>query len=141
MSNNKFNFTNDYSVISVTSINTNTNIIKRPYANTSYSPNKKQSKSDSFEEELYSLVSHKDSHDDFKNFSSLLTDELNDAVKLKNIENAKLLRANFKNSSSNLTNKNDTISNQPSSESGSNTIPIDVSAIYKKIELLNSLKK
>lgn len=141
MSNNKFNFTNDYSVIGVTSISTNTNIIKKPYTNTSYSTNKKQSKSDSFEEELYSLVSHKDSHDDSKDFSSLLADELNDTVKLKNIENAKLLRASFKNSSSNLSSKNDNSSNQANSESRANTIQIDVSAIYKKIELLNSLKK
>lgn len=136
MSNDKLNSSSDYTISSVTNVDINTKIIKRPYANTPFSSSKKQNKSNSFKDTLKSVVSHKSSDDNSEDFSSLLNNELNDSVRLQSQENSRVIRSNFvdnTNITNNLSQTGDEHELQPKT--------IDNSAIYKKIQLLNSLKK
>ncbi len=137
MSNDKLNSSSDYTISSVTNVDINTKIIKRPYVNTPFSSSKKQNKSNSFKDTLKSVVSHKSSDDNSENFSNLLNNELNDSVRLQSQENSRAVKSNFQDNAAyvttNLMQADDEHELQPKT--------IDSSAVYKKIQLLNSLKK
>ncbi|EHI98276.1 hypothetical protein CDLVIII_1585 [Clostridium sp. DL-VIII] len=136
MSDDKLSSSSNYTISSVTNVDINTKIVKRPYAATPFSSSKKQNRSNSFKDTLNSVVSHNSSDDNSEDFSKLLNNELNDSVRLQSQENSRVVKSNFQNNT-------DTTANSPQADDEHELQPktIDSSAIYKKIQLLNSLKK
>jgi hypothetical protein len=139
---------NNYIVNNVTSINTATNILRRPYANTAFTPKKKGNKSNSFKKTLKHSNSDSSLDKDSNSFSELLIDELNNPLKLKNNEQSRIIRSNFQNESlinpsTNNTNFNKTSDNTElhAKLGEAMKIEVDTSALCEKIELLNSLRK
>lgn len=136
MFDDKISSNNNYIIDTVTSVETNTRIIKRPYTNTPFSSNKKRNNSSSFKKALNSLTSSKSSCDDSRDFSELLMDELNDSVQFKNKENLRNIKENFEHSFS-----DNTIEEKEIIKSDSKNKAAEASTLYKKVELLNSLKR
>lgn len=116
------------------------NLTKRPYTSTPVSHSKKHTDSDSFNDTLNSAISHNSSNDDSKTFSN----ELENTLRLKSEENARLVQAKFNqstltdsNSNSNKSIAETELHNKLSEAMG---VKVDVSTLYKKVELLNSLR-
>ena len=139
MSDNRIVSKSKYVVNSVTSVATDNKLTKKPYTDTPDLPNKRQNASDSFNHTLHSSMSHTSSNDDSKTFSN----ELENMQRLKSEENSRLVQAKFNQNTLNNHNSNESIAetelhNKLSQAMG---IEVDTSILYKKVELLNSLKK
>ena len=100
--------------------------------------NKKQTDSDSFDDTLKSASSHNSSTDDSITFAN----ELGNIERLKSEENSRLVQSKFNNNTLHDPNSNKNIietelHNKLSQAMGTE---VNISNIYRKIELLNSLK-
>lgn len=138
MSDNRIITRSKYVVTRVSGSTVGNNISKRPYTDSSASPSKRQNASDSFDDTLHSTSSNSSSNDD----SSAFPNELENMLRLKSEENSRLVQAKFANNNLNTSNHNKNITetefhNKLSQAMGTE---VDVSTLYKKIELLNSLK-
>jgi len=129
----------EYVVTSVNRSTTDNRLTKRPYANKPTSPSKRQNTSDSFNDTLHSANSHISSNDDSKTFSN----ELENMARLRSEENARLVQAKFNQNTLNHSNSNTSIAETElhNKLSKAMEIEVDTSTLYKKVELLNSLKK
>ena len=127
-----------YVVNSITGSATNNRISKRPYTKTTVSPSKKQIASDSFDDTLHSAISHTSSNDDSTNFSN----ELENKLRLKSEENARLVQSKFSQNTLNdsSSNKNIAETELHNKLSQAMEIEVDTSILSKKIELLNLLR-
>ena len=97
-----------------------------------------QNASDSFNDTLHSATSHNSSNDDSTTFSN----ELENMLRLKSEENSRLVQAKFNQNTLNNSNSNKSITetelhNKLSEAMG---VEVDTSTLYKKVELLNSLR-
>jgi len=128
-----------YVVNSINSSTVDNRISKRPYTKPPVPPRKKQNPSDSFNDTLHSSISHNLSNDDSKNFSN----ELENKLRLKSEENLRLVQSKFNNNNSNHSNSDKNIAETElhNKLSEAMEVKVDVSTIYKKVELLNTLKK
>lgn len=145
MYDNRIISNSEYNVTSVNRVTTaDNNLTKRSYIKTPLSNNKKRSNSKSFDNDLHSAVSHTLSNDNSATFSNELENEL----RLKSEENSRLVQSKFK---QNTLNDSDSKQNSDSNQNTNETelhnklseamdVEVDVSDIYKKIELLHSLK-
>ncbi|EKQ53805.1 MULTISPECIES: hypothetical protein [unclassified Clostridium] len=125
-----------YTVSNISSTNTDTNIIRRPYANIPLSPGKRHNKSNSFRDTLNSIASKSSHNSNSEDFSDLLSNELNNMVRLESTENSRLVKSSFGNNASNeISNSN---LNREFDEA---VIENNAALLCKKISLLNSLKK
>ncbi|AQS09204.1 hypothetical protein CLOBY_13270 [Clostridium saccharobutylicum] len=137
---NKINLVSNNNCI-ITAISTNNNITKRPYTNNTYiASTKKTNNSNSFKNTLNSLKSNKTQHSDSKTFSPVISNNINDEIKLHNQKCCKTITSN----------SNEDILNDSTSEKNAltnklndstNNSNIDMYTIYEKISKLNSLKK
>ncbi len=128
-----------YVVNSVNSSTVDNRISKRPYTKLPVPPRKKQKPSDSFDDTLHSSISHNLSNDASVPFSN----ELENKLRLKSEENLRLVQSKFNNNNSNHSDydKNIAETELHNKLSEAMEIKVDVSTIYKKVELLNALKK
>lgn len=138
MSDNRIISKSKYVVTRVSGSTVDNNISKRPYTNDSASSDKRQNASDSFNKTLHSAASHSSSNDDSPAFSN----ELENMLRLKSEENSRLVQAKFANSNLNTANSHKNASETEFHHKLSQAMEteVDVSTLYKKIELLNSLK-
>lgn len=139
MPDNRIISRNKYVVNSVTSATTDNSLTKRPYTRTPVSPSKRHSDSDSFDDTLHSTTSHNPSNDGSDTFPN----ELDNMLRLKSEENSRLVQSRFNQNNSNASKSNESIietelHNKLSQAMG---IKVDTSTLYKKVELLNSLKE
>lgn len=136
----KLSSINNYIVNNISSISTATNIMKRPYDNTTFPPNKKKNKS---KDTSKSSKSNDSFNNDSDAFSDLLSNELNDTQKLKNNEQYRAIRANFQSNRQNNVNSDisDDNTNLHAKLNEAMKLEVDTSALCKKIELINSLRK
>lgn len=129
----------EYVVASVSSSTTDNRITKRPYTKKQpVPPSKSQNTSDSFEDTLHSTTSHNSLNDNSATFSN----ELENKLRLKSEENARLVQAKFNH---NIVNDSNSNKNAAETElhnklSQAMEIEVDTSTLSKKIELLNSLR-
>ena len=139
MSDNRIISKIKYNVTGVARTTTDNYITKRPYTSTPASHNKRQSDSDSFDDNLHSAISHNSSNDDSKSFSN----ELENKLRLKSEENLRLVQSKFNQNTLNDSNSNRNIAETELHNKLSQAMAIEVvtSTLCKKIELLHSLKK
>lgn len=140
MADNRIISKKKYIVNGVVSSTTDNNLTKRPYnTNTPISNNKKQPVSDSFNDTLNSVSSHNLHNDN----STVFSDELENILKLKSEEHSRLIQAKFNNTTLNDNNSNGRIVDTElhNKLSDAMAVEVDISTLYKKIELLNSLKE
>jgi len=118
---------------------TDNNLTKRPYTSPPIPHSKRPSDSDSFDDIIHPSISHNLSNDDSKNFSN----ELENKLRLKSEENLRLVQSKFNNNNSNHSDSNKNIAETElhNKLSEAMELKVDVSTIYKKVELLNALKK
>ncbi|AQR93826.1 hypothetical protein [Clostridium saccharoperbutylacetonicum] len=142
MSDNKISSINKYSVSSVSKISTNTSITKRPYDGTSFSSGKGNDNSKSFKRTLKSSTKKDASTEETHDFTNLLSSELNDRSILDSRETSRIINVHhdhtpeIKNAST-----SDTISPEKQAKlRAAMTVKVDTSEIYKKLQLLNSIK-
>ncbi|MFT8350588.1 hypothetical protein [Clostridium saccharoperbutylacetonicum] len=142
MSDNKISSINKYSVSSVSKISTNTSITKRPYDGTSFSSGKGNDNSKSFKRTLKSSTKKDPSNEETRDFTNLLSSELNDRSILDSRETSRIINVHpdhtpeIKNAST-----SDTSSPERQAKlRAAMTVKIDTSEIYKKLQLLNSIK-
>src|SRR5471030_1716059 len=100
MSDNRIISKSKYVVNSVSSSTTDNRITKKPYTDAPVSHNKRQNASDSFNDTLHSATSHNSSNDDSTSFSN----ELENKLRLKSEENARLVQAKFNQNALNTSN-------------------------------------
>ena len=134
-----------YVVNSINGSTVDNRISKRPYSKSPVPPRKKEKTSDSFDDTLHSTISRNSSNDDSAPFSN----ELENMLRLKSEENARLVQSKFNrntlsDSDSKTTNNNNNI-NIAETElhnklSQAMEIKVDTSIISKKVELLNALR-
>lgn len=134
MSSDKLNSSSSYTVSSVTSVDINNTILKRPYTNTPFSSGKKQNKSNFFRNTLKSVVSNGNSENNSKNFSDLLND---DSSRLQSEVNSRIIATRFQNNSSVTT----AINSDQAADEIVQPKSVENSILCRKIELLNSLRK
>jgi len=118
---------------------TDNNLTKRSYnTSTPVSNSKKQSDSNSFNDNLNSTISRNSSNDDSTTFSN----ELENTLRLKSEENSRLVQSKFKENTLNDSNSNKNIAETEfhNKLSEAMSVEVDTSTIYKKVQLLNSLK-
>lgn len=139
MADNRIISKKKYIVNGVVSSTTDNNLTKRPYStNAPISNNKRQPVSDSFNDTLNSVTSH-----NLQNDSSIIfSNELENILKLKSEEHSRLIQAKFNNTTLNEQSSNKSIVDTElhNKLSDAMAVEVDISTLYKKIELLNSLK-
>lgn len=128
-----------YVVNGVTRITAENSITKKPYSKTDVSSDKKHDDSNSFNETLHSKSKKKDEDENSNDF----VNELNNMSRLRSEEISRLIQAKFNNNKIEhykpINNPMDTeLHNKLGQAMGSGKA--DVSALARKIELLNSLK-
>lgn len=133
MSDNRIISRSEYIVASVSGAAIDNKIIKRPYTNPRNPSNKKQNNAKSFDNTLQSSSS--DSQASFSN-------ELENMARLKSEENSRLVQAKFNNKikDSETSDKNPAQTELHNKLAQAMDVEVDVSTIYKKVQLLNSLK-
>ena len=133
-----------YVVSSINASTVDNRISKRPYSKPPVPPRKKEKPFDSFDDTLHSTISHDSSNDDSAPFSN----ELENMLRLKSEENARLVQSKF-----NQDTVND-FNSSPNPNSARNIadielhnklsqameVKVDTSILSKKINLLNSLR-
>ena len=134
MSDNRRISRSEYIVASVSGAAIDNKIIKRPYTNPRNPSNKKQNNAKSFDNTLHSSASQSSSNDSQASFSN----ELENMARLKSEENSRLVQAKF----NNKIKDSETSDKNPAQTELHNKLAqaMDVSTIYKKVQLLNSLK-
>ena len=132
-----------YVVASINGSTVDNRISKRPYTKPTVPPRKKEKPSDSFDDTLHSTISHNSSNDDSAPFSN----ELENMLRLKSEENARLVQSKFNhNTSSDSSSKNNNTTNTLAETEFHNKlsqameVKVDTSTLYKKVELLNALR-
>ncbi|AWK51193.1 hypothetical protein DIC82_09240 [Clostridium beijerinckii] len=128
-----------YVVNSVNGSTVDNRISKRPYTKPPVPPRKKKNPSDSFEDTLHSTTPHNSSNDNSTTFSN----ELENKLRLKSEENLRLVQSKFINNNSNHSDSDKNIAETEllNKLSEAMEVNVDVSTIYKKVELLNTLKR
>jgi hypothetical protein len=143
MSDNKISSINKYSVSSVSKISTNTSITKRPYDGTSFSSGKGNDNSKSFKRTLKSSTKKDPSTEETHDFTNLLSSELNDRSILDSRETSRIINVHHdhtpetKNAS---TSDNTSSPERQAKLRAAMAVKVDTSEIYKKLQLLNSIK-
>ena len=137
-----------YVVNSINGSTVDNRISKRPYTKQPVPPRKKEKTSDSFDDTLHSTNSRNSLNDDSTPFSN----ELENMLRLKSEENARLVQSKFNH---NTLNDSDSAENNNNNNNNTNTntetllhnklsqamdIKVDTTIISKKVELLNALK-
>lgn len=142
MSDNKISSINKYSVSSVSKISTNTSITKRPYDGTSFSSGKGNDNSKSFKRTLKSSTKKDASAEETHDFTNLLSSELNDRSILDSRETSRIINVHHDHTPEiKNTSTSDTISPEKQAKlRAAMTVKVDTSEIYKKLQLLNSIK-
>lgn len=142
MSDNKISSINKYSVSSVSKISTNTSITKRPYDGTSFSSGKGNDNSKSFKRTLKSSTKKDASTEEAHDFTNLLSSELNDRSILDSRETSRIINVHHDHTPEiKNTSTSDTISPEKQAKlRAAMTVKVDTSEIYKKLQLLNSIK-
>ncbi|MBN7573988.1 hypothetical protein C1H57_03215 [Clostridium sp. 2-1] len=137
MSDNRIISRSEYIVASVSGAAIDNKIIKRPYTNPRNPSNKKQNNAKSFDNTLHSSASQS-SNDSQASFSN----ELENMARLKSEENSRLVQAKFNNKikDSETSDKNPAQTELHNKLAQAMDVEVDVSTIYKKVQLLNSLK-
>jgi len=130
-----------YVVASINGSTVDNRISKRPYTKPTVPPRKKEKPSDSFDDTLHSTISHNSSNDDSAPFSN----ELENMLRLKSEENARLVQSKFNHNtlsdSSSKNNTNTLVETELHNKlSQAMQVKVDTSTIYKKVELLNALR-
>ncbi|BCZ48301.1 hypothetical protein psyc5s11_43680 [Clostridium gelidum] len=130
-----------YVVASINGSTVDNRISKRPYTKPTVPPRKKEKPSDSFDDTLHSTISHNSSNDDSAPFSN----ELENMLRLKSEENARLVQSKFNHNtlsdSSSKNNTNTLVETELHNKlSQAMEVKVDTSTIYKKVELLNALR-
>ena len=129
-----------YVVNSINSSTADNRISKRPYTKPPVPPRKKENPSDSFDDTLHSTISHNSSNDDSAPFSN----ELENMLRLKSEENARLVQSKFNHNTSSDSSSNNTNTLAETEFhnklSQAMEVKVDASTIYKKVELLNALR-
>lgn len=141
MSDNRIISKNKYIVTGISGISIDNNITKRPYTNVPASSRKRPNPPASFDNALNSVSLHNSSNDESTTFSN----ELENTARLKSEENSRLVQAKFKNNNnstletpiSNINTAETELHNNLSQDTETKS---DISTIYKKLELLKSLK-
>ncbi|NRT77302.1 hypothetical protein [Clostridium beijerinckii] len=138
MSDNRIISRSEYIVASVSGAAIDNKIIKRPYTNPRNPSNKKQNSAKSFDNTLHSSASQSSSNDNSTAFSN----ELENMARLKSEENSRLVQAKFNNKikNSETSEKNSTETELHNKLAQAMDVDVDVSTLYKKVQLLNSLK-
>ena len=127
----------EYIVTSISNAAIDNRIIKRPYSDSKNPPSKKRKNSKSFNNSLNSAA---DEHQSSTDNSTPFYNELENMERLKSEENARLVQARF-----NRNNLNPHVHNNAAETEIHNKlsqamdIPVDVSTLYKKVQLLSSL--
>ena len=135
-----------YVVNSINGSTVDNRISKRPYTKQPVPPRKKKNPSDSFDDTLHSTTSRNSLNDDSTPFSN----ELENMLRLKSEENARLVQSKFNH---NTLNDSDSAENNNTTTTTTNTetllhnklsqamdIKVDTTIISKKVELLNALR-
>lgn len=139
MSDNRVISRSKYVVNGVTRITAENSITKRPYNKTDVSSDKKHSDSNSFNDTLHSKAKKKTDDE-----STSFVNELDNMSRLRSEENSRLVQARFNHNKLDeykpLNNSTETEFHNKLSQAMSEG-KVDTSALAKKIELLNSLKK
>lgn len=139
MSDNRVISRSKYVVNSVTRITAENSITKRPYNKTDVSSDKKHSDSNSFNDTLQSKAKKKTDDE-----STSFINELDNMSRLRSEENSRLVQARFNHNHLDeyrpLNNFTETEFHNKLSQAMSEE-KVDASALAKKIELLNALKK
>ncbi|RII34965.1 hypothetical protein D2A34_07080 [Clostridium chromiireducens] len=136
MSDNRIISRSEYVVTSVSNAAIDNRIIKRPYSDSKNPPRKKRENSKSFNNSLNAAAKHLSSNDN----STTFYNELENMERLKSAENARIVQARF-----NKNNFNSHVSNNAAETEIHNKlsqamdVEIDVSTLYKKVQLLSSL--
>lgn len=129
-----------YVVASINGSTVDNRISKRPYTKPTVPPRKKENPSDSFDDTLHSTTSHNSSNDDSAPFSN----ELENMLRLKSEENARLVQSKFNHntlSDSSSHNTNTLAETELHNKlSQAMEVKVDTSTLYKKVELLNALR-
>jgi len=129
-----------YVVSSINASTVDNRISKRPYSKPPVPPRKKEKPSDSFDDTLHSTISHDSSNDDSAPFSN----ELENMLRLKSEENARLVQSKFNHNTSSDSSSNNTNTLAETEFhnklSQAMEVKVDASTIYKKVELLNALR-
>lgn len=133
-----------YVVSSINGSTVDNRISKRPYSKPPVPPRKKEKPSDSFDDTLHSTISRNSSNDDSVPFSN----ELENMLRLKSEENARLVQSKFSRNTLSDSDSKATTNNNSIAEtelhnklSQAMEIKVDTSIISKKVELLNALRK
>ena len=138
-----------YVVNSINGSTVDNRISKRPYTKQPVPPRKKKNPSDSFDDTLHSTTSRNSLNDDSTPFSN----ELENMLRLKSEENARLVQSKFNhntlNDSDSAENNNTTTTTTTTTNtetllhnklSQAMDIKVDTTIISKKVELLNALR-
>lgn len=148
MSDNRIISTSRYVVSSVSSTDIENRIIKRPYNNSQNPSHKKQDSSDKKKKSstnsnnaVNSVTPQSSSADDKRTFSN----ELENMVRLKNEENSRLVQTKFNNTLNNAMTKANTTDNELHNKlrqaMNDLEVKVDVSELYKKLQLIEALKQ
>lgn len=129
----------EYVVTGVSMSATDNRLTRRPYTKKSVSYNKRQNASDSFDDTLHSTTYNNSSNDNSKTFSN----ELENNLRLQSEENARLVQRKFNQNTLSNSNSNKNIAETElhNKLSQAMEVEVDTSTLYKKVELLTSLKK
>ena len=134
-----------YVVNSINGSTVDNRISKRPYTKQPVPPRKKKNPSDSFDDTLHSTTSRNSLNDDSTPFSN----ELENMLRLKSEENARLVQSKFNHnnlndsdSAENNNNNNNSIAETVlhNKLSQAMDIKVDTSIISREVELLNALR-
>lgn len=137
MSDNRITYDNKYIVARVSGTAIDNKILKRPYNNMPKPSNKKQKTPNSFKDTI-SIAASESLHDDPPAFSN----ELENIDRLKSEENSRLVQSRFNNNLNNTTitkNTGDT-ELQNKLREATRDVKVDVSDIYKKLQIIKDLK-
>jgi len=136
MTDNRIISRSEYIVTSISNAAIDNKIIKRPYSDSKNPPKKKRNNSKSFTNSLNSFAEHQSSNDN----STPFYNELENMERLKSEENARLVQARFnKNNLNPHTSNNATETEIHNKLSQAMDVQVDVSTLYKKVQLLSSL--
>lgn len=139
MPDNRIVSSNKYIVTRISGTAIDNKISKRPYNNIKKSFNKKTKSPTSFNDTI-SVTSSESSPDTITTFSN----ELENMTRLKSEENSRLVQSRFSNNSTSTTVKKNTrnidTELHDKLKEATRDVEIDVSEVYKKIQLIRSLK-
>lgn len=147
MADNRIISNSEYIVFSVYRTATDNKIIKRPYDNSKNSSNRKQQTAETFNNTMKAAISPtappNNKSSAVSSAAETTANELENMSRLKSEENARLVQARFNNNNldSYGANENYTTNTDPHNTlDQSMEVDVDLSDIYKKIELLNTIK-